>query len=292
MAKAPEAELEHLREACRVRGIDVAAPDLLGLGDSATFAVDPNLVAKVTRWPGQREAAHRDVEVSKWLSTVGLPAVRAAGHAVDLPGGYAVTFWERLPETRAAQPAEIATYLRRLHSTPAPTDFRAPEVQPFVRISDRIDSADIGDSDRRFLHGRLAHLRDQWSALAPAESVVLHGDPHGDNVRATADGEVLVLDLERFAVGPAAWDLTLMASEYDSFGWLTPEQYREFAATYGRDILSEPEYGVFRDIRELRMTSWLANKAGADDRLRSEVAMRIRCLQGCEGPRPWSWDPV
>jgi hypothetical protein len=80
-----------------------------------------------------------------------------------------------------------------------------------------------------------------------------------------------------------------MASEYDSFRWITAEQYQSFVDAYGYDVLSSPAYPWLRDVRELRMTSWLANKADQSQAIKDEVGHRIACLRGDRGPRPWNW---
>jgi hypothetical protein len=288
MHSAPQAELDRLLAACDQTAIKPIRPELLSLGDSATFAVGDSVIAKVTRFPGQQAVAHREVAISQWLAAVDLPAVVSIGDAVD-QGPYTVTFWERLPEHRSATPAEIASYLVRLHATAAPSVPLLAGVQPFVRIAERIDASPLVDADKNFLRHRLADFEAQWPASTDLPTAIIHGDPHADNVVTTADGRVLILDLERFSLGPPEWDLALMASEYDSFRWITTEQYSDFATIYGYDVLKAPTYPLLRDIRELRMTTWLANKAGQGTSSRAETEHRIECLRGLHGPRPWIW---
>jgi aminoglycoside phosphotransferase (APT) family kinase protein len=283
-------ERDRVDQACRTAGIDAGQIELLSLGDSATFRVGEKLVARVTRSAAQQATAHREVAIARWLETAGLPAITAAADPVD-DGPYTVTFWDHLPELRAATPAEIADYLLQLHALTPPDDVDLQNVQPFVSIADRVDAADIPDDDKQFLHGRLAELAGRWGTV-PFElpATVIHGDPHPDNVVVTADGTVLILDLERFSFGPPEWDLTLMASEYDSFRWITTKEYQQYADTYGYDVLDAPAYPILRDIRELRMTSWLANKADQDPGTKTEALHRIACLRGLHGARPWTWD--
>lgn len=226
--------------------------------------------------------------MSRWLAKVGLPGVVAIAPAVDVDG-FAVTFWERLPDTRPATPAEIARYLARLHAHGVPAGLDVPEIQPFVRIRDRIEASPIAEADKAFLVDRLEQLTLRWAEAAELPRVIVHGDAHSGNVVAIPSGTVLVLDLERFSIGPAEWDLTLMACEYDSFRWLSADQYFEFATACGHDVLRSPVYPLLRDIRELRMTSWLANKADQGSAVRSELAHRVACLRGLQGDRPWAW---
>lgn len=283
-----QAELDRLHTACEQVEIESTRTELLSLGDTATFAVGDSVVARVTRFPSQQPVAHREVKISQWLATVDLPAVVSIADPIDLEE-HTVTFWERLPQYRSATPAEVAHYLARLHATPAPSDFQLSKVQPFVRIAERIDGAPLAKGDKTFLRQRLADLEQQWPVKTDLQTTVIHGDPHTDNVIATTDGRVLILDLERFSIGPPEWDLTLMASEYDSFGWISTEQYRDFSGIYGYDVLEAAAYPVLRDIRELRMATWLANKAGQSTSTRTESEHRINCLRGRCGPRPWTW---
>jgi hypothetical protein len=288
-APAGDAERRRVLAACRTAGIDPGQAELLSLGDSGTFRLGSKLVAKVTRSPAQQATAHREVAISRWLSSVGLPAVVAANDAIDL-GPYSVTFWEYLTDLRAASPAEIGRFLARLHDLQPPVGPRLREVQPFVSIADRIAAAPVRDDEKQFLQHRLDELTAQWPTTAfERPDAVIHGDPHGGNVVATPGGTILILDLERFSLGPPEWDLTLMASEYDSFRWITAEQYRSFVDAYGYDVLSSPVYPWLRNVRELRMTSWLANKADQSQAIRDEVGHRIACLRGDQGPRPWIW---
>jgi aminoglycoside phosphotransferase (APT) family kinase protein len=164
-------------------------------------------------------------------------------------------------------------------------------VQPFVRVADRIDASRLPGGDKEFLHHRLAELRRQWPPPAGLGSAILHGDPNAGNVVATPDGRVLVWDLERFSIGPREWDLTLQAVSYGTCGWWTDREYGDFVDAYGHDVAQDDIYPLFRDIRELRMVSWLANKAGQDPAARAEAELRIACLRGRRGDRPWAWQP-
>ncbi|QNE18205.1 aminoglycoside phosphotransferase family protein [Kribbella qitaiheensis] len=292
MPSSSKAQTERSRvdQACRTAGIDAGELELLSLGDSATFRVGDEFVARVTRSAAQQSTAHREIAIARWLETAGLPAITAAADPVD-DGPYTVTFWHHRPDLRSATPAEIAQYLLQLHALAPPADVDLQNVQPFVSISARVDAADIPDGDKQFLRSRLGELTDKWETVTfELPATVIHGDPHPDNVVATPDGTVLILDLERFSFGPPEWDLTLMASEYGSFRWITTQQYRQYADTYGYDVLAAPAYPVLRDIRELRMTSWLANKADQHPNTRTEALHRIACLRGDHGPRPWTWD--
>lgn len=172
-----DTERPRVLAACRTTGIDPGSAELLSLGDSGTFRLGSKLVAKATRSPAQQATAHRDVAISRWLSSVGRPAVVAANDAIDL-GPYSVTFWDYLPDLRSASPAEIGCFLARLHELQPPVAPHLPAVQPFVSIADRIATAPVHDDEKRFLQHRLDELTAQWLTTA------------------------FELDLERFSLGP------------------------------------------------------------------------------------------
>ncbi|MFB6724820.1 phosphotransferase family protein [Kribbella sp. NPDC056345] len=284
----PPAELKRLRSAAQRAGVELRHPRLLSLGDSATIQANHEVIAKVTRFPKQQPVAHREVAVSRWLADSGVPAVTAFADAVD-EGQYAVTFWQRVPVHRSGTAAEVAAVLARLHAIPVGSAPDLEEVQPFVRIADRVGASPLDAEDKRFLLERLDELQEKWPAADGLGRAILHGDPNTGNVVATPDGQVLVWDLERFSIGPREWDLTLQAVSYDTCRWLSDQEYAEFVEVYGHDVTRDESYALFRDVRELRMTSWLANKADHDSEVRAEVLRRIACLRGQHGDRPWHW---
>ncbi|MBB5159961.1 Ser/Thr protein kinase RdoA (MazF antagonist) [Saccharopolyspora phatthalungensis] len=164
--------------------------------------------------------------MSSWLHSAHIPVVRPVEEPVEL-NDTVVTFWHELPPHRPATPAEIGQFLRKLHGTPPPAEGLLAALRPFVRVAERIDAARILADDKKFLHERLGDLKTRWkTATFMLGLAVVHGDPHDNNIVATDDGTVLALDLERFAIGPLEWDLTLVAIEYDSFSWVSPAEYQ------------------------------------------------------------------
>jgi thiamine kinase-like enzyme len=108
-----------------------------------------------------------------------------------------------------------------------------------VRLAERIEGAATpSDDDRDWLHGRLANLRLAYEQLPPGlPASVIHGDAWAGNVVTTADGRVVLLDLERCSVGRPKSDLVSTAVRYSSFGTIDARQYGEFAAFYGHDVV-------------------------------------------------------
>lgn len=266
------------------------------LGENALYRLPGGVVARVAR-PGQVAAAATEINVARWLETVGFPAVRAiSGPAqpVDVDGR-AVTFWCELPPHQHGTPRQVAAALRRLHALDPPREFELSPLAPFVRLAERIDASySLSEGDRTWLREHLAALRCRYAQLpAGLPHCVVHGDAWVGNVVATQDGTVLVLDLERCSVGPPEWDLVSTAIKHTSFGWVSAERYAEFVRTYGHDVTTWDGFATLRDIRELRMTCMAAQAAGEDPQRHEQAAHRVACLRGERGPRPWAgWEAL
>jgi aminoglycoside phosphotransferase len=285
---APE---QVLAAACEAAGLPRAGAEPIRLGENAIFRLPGRVVVRIAR-PGQLATAGKEIRIAGWLAGNGIPAATAAA-GITQPvevDGHAVTFWDEIPPHRHGTVAEIAGALRRLHRLRPPTDLLEP-LDPFVRVQQRIDAASTLDAaDREWLAAHLAGLRERY-ARRPAglPDAVIHGDAWKGNVVGTADGCTVLLDLERFAVGPPEWDLTSTAVRRTSFGWLTAAEYADFCRRYGHDVTAWSGYDLLRDIRELRMTSYRLQRADEDPAERSEAAHRLACLRGRHGPRPWPW---
>ena len=73
---------------------------------------------------------------------------------------------------------------------------------------------------------------------------------------------------------------------------LSRDDYDDFCATYGSDVLEWEGYPTLRAIRELRMVTWAAQVAVVRPEWRDEVQHRVDCLRGRKGPRPWQWTGI
>jgi Ser/Thr protein kinase RdoA (MazF antagonist) len=290
-ATTPE---QALRAACAQLGLDGDHAELIRLAENAIYRLPGHLVARVSR-PGQLQTARREVTASAWLQRRGFPVVRARtdlAQPVEI-GGRAVTFWEELPPHTRARPAQIGSLLRRLHAM-SPDGITLPPTDPFVQIETRIASlAFLDPADRDWLLTRAGELRNQYADRASGSRAgLVHGDPWTGNVVATTDGPIL-LDLERFSLGPPEYDLVVIAASYTSYGLLPAEDYHELATAYGRDVTTWDGYPLLRDIRELRVTTYAGQVALDHPHTIEQAIHRIRCLQGQRGPRPWhGWHPV
>jgi hypothetical protein len=284
-----------LSKACAAAGFDPAAAVPVRLGENAIFRLPGGVIARISR-PGQHFAARREVAVSQWLNGAGIAAVTAiAGIAQPVEAGErSITFWEELPPHRHGTPAEVAGVLRRLHAQAIPDKPQLGTLDPFIRLDERISAAQtLSRDDRRWLQSHAAELKPRWSAVLPGLAFcVVHGDAWAGNVVAAADGTMILLDLERCSAGPPEWDLASTAVKHLTCGLISRAEYGQFCTTYGADVTAWEGYEVVRDIRELRMTSYIAQQAAANSTYAHEAQLRVDCLRGRSGPRPWPWTPA
>jgi aminoglycoside phosphotransferase (APT) family kinase protein len=208
----------------------------------------------------------------------------------------AVTFWHDLPPHEPGSSIDVAAALRRFHALPPPKHFELPELHPFVRLAERIQAASVlsGD-DRAWMLGRLAALQGAYDALPPGlPHAVVHGDAWEGNVVRTCDGDVVLLDFERCALGPPEWDLVSTAVSHVTTDWMNTAEWATYSRAYGFDVTTWAGFDALRDIRELRMTTMAIQVASINPaRYANQAAHRLACLHGRHGSRPWSgWHAV
>jgi aminoglycoside phosphotransferase (APT) family kinase protein len=162
-----------------------------------------------------------------------------------------------------------------------------------VRLCERIQSATtLASEDRAWLSQHLELLIDRYQNLPAGLPIsAVHGDAWGGNFVVTQDGPV-ILDLERFAVGPPEWDLTAIAVDHFTFGDVSVEEWRSVCEIYGYDVTTWAGYEVMRDIRELRKVTFAAQMAIRYDHVKPQAVYRVECLRGHHGSRPWCWQAV
>jgi aminoglycoside phosphotransferase (APT) family kinase protein len=204
--------------------------------------------------------------------------------------GHVVTFWHEVPGAGMASTAELGSLLRQLHQLPVPSDIEIPPLDAFVRLDEHLASAatELTQDDNKFLADRLDQLRGQYAEVsAGLTNCVIHGDANRKNAIRGADGVAVLLDLERFSIGPREWDLTVPAV-YRRLDWYSESEYDAFVSAYGRDVRDWSGFEIFAALRELRMTAWLLSRLPREPRLRAEAARRIESLRHPDTPRSWT----
>lgn len=284
--------LHVLNEACRAVGLNSTDAEPIRIAENQIWRLPGHVIARIAR-AGQVEAAAREVRVARWLAEKQIPAVRL--HRVDQPveaSGRPVTFWEELPEHQQGSVRDIAHVLKQLHSLPAPP-FGIGHLDPFVQVRHRINAAvTLSKDDRTWLHRRQDELEAQWRTRPHGMTDrVVHGDAWVGNIVRTETGPVL-LDLERFSIGPPEWDLVSTAVKLTTTGGVTAGEYTEFCQAYGTDVTSWEGYGLLAAARELRMTTYAAQHAATHREWREQAQHRVDCLRGRTMPRPWAWKGI
>lgn len=281
------ATLEEARQDAGLRSEDA---ELLRLGENAIFrlASDP-VVIRIARSLDVLGDAQKEVAVASWLRDAGLPAAEPANYAQPIIArGRPVTFWKLIDDSGTnATIADLGAILRRLHGLPVPASLPLPQLDMFGRVAERIDAADLAESDRSFLADRLRSLQAQYQELCfelPPSAV--HGDAHQSNLIKRPDGTVILIDFERFAYGHPETDLSMTATEY-LIGWHTDEEYAAFVRAYGHDVMNWDGFPVLRAINELKMTTWLMQNTGESDRIADEFRTRFVSLHDSDAPRDW-----
>ncbi len=281
-----------LERACAIAGLDAMGARLLRVGSNAVYRLKAPVIARVSRPGADADQVRRTVAVARWLESAGYPAVRVVN--VDQPvvtGQRAVTFWEAVSDDgdQYASVAEVAGVLVKLHKFTAPDDLHLPELSPFANAPKRIEASTwLNPEDRGFLTTMLAQMRDAYAGLEfILPPGVIHGDASIGNVLRDSHGNPVVIDLDGFAAGPREWDLALTAIYYESFGWHTREEYRDFVRVYGFDIMDWPGYPVMRAVREFLMVTWVVQKAAESGQAAAEAAKRIAALRTGASRKDW-----
>lgn len=286
-----------LDAAAKAVGLDADSAEVIRLGENAIYRLPHNVVARVAR-SGQAAAVGKEVAVARWLEDSGVAAVRILRH-VDQPvvvDGRPVSFWHELPAHRHSTVTDVGTAMRRLHGLTPPTDVNLPDLDPFVRLVERIEmSVTVSEDDRAWMRAKVTELETAYTELPPGlPRSVVHGDAWEGNVVRTVDGDVVLLDFERCALGPPEWDLVSTAVSFVSTGWMGADEWAVYCRAYGHDVTFWAGFATLRDIRELRMTTMAAQLAAKDpERYGPQAAHRLACLRGQRGARPWSgWRAV
>lgn len=279
-----------LEEACSVLGFEATGAEPLRIAENQVWRLPGRVIARISR-PGQMSAAVREIRVAQWLAESGIPVVQPID--VEQPreaSGHPVTFWAELPPHQPGTIMDVVEVLTRIHGLSVPEGFDLGLLDPFVRLEERIDAAStLTADDRGWLHQRREGLRAQWAARPSGRpDCPVHGDAWVGNVVRTVSGRIL-MDLERFAVGPPEWDLVSTAVKLTTTGTIMVDEYAEFCRAYGVDVTEWEGYALLVGIRELRMVTYAAFHAARHPEWAAQARYRVDCLRGRVGPRPWRW---
>ena len=289
-AFTPDTTRELLDEACEATGLDTGGAQLIRMGENAMYRLaSGTIMARIGR---SVSAARKEARVANWLAAHQFPAERLA--SVKQPvilDEFAVTFWEFIEEDeKRPTPEELGALLFALHKIPEPSDLSLSFFEPMPKIENRL--ATVGGflprEDVTFLDQRREELQLEFGHLKfPLGFGPVHGDCHAGNLMRDQTGLVKLIDFEDFCWGPREWDVCVEAVRYYSFGWVSDEDYAEYTSAYGFDPLRWSGFPVVKAIRELNMTTWLAQQLGQSAEVDEEVHKRISDLRDSQAPRNW-----
>ncbi|MCX2969395.1 MULTISPECIES: phosphotransferase family protein [Streptomyces] len=291
-ASVPESERQLLEQVCAAAGLDPHGAEAVRLAENQIWRLPGRVIVRIAR-AGQEAAAAREVRVARWLADAGVPAVRLADVAQPvLTKGRPATFWEELPPPTHGSVRDVAALLRQLHALPTP-DLDLGHLDPFVRVAARLEAAvTLSEADRKWLHGLLGDLTAAWADRPSGRpDCAVHGDAWPGNLVRARTGPV-IMDLERFSIGPPEWDLVSTAVRARTTGAVTSREYTDFCDEYGADVTQWDGYPILAGARELRMVSYAAQHAASNPEWRDQAQHRVDCLRGKAGPRPWSWKGI
>lgn len=218
------------------------------------------------------------VQVTRWLGGIGFPVVEPLPVEQPVIGeGYAVTFWQYLPqEGPPPVPADLGLLLRRLHQLD-PQPLTLPAYRPLLSVREAIEASQgISEGERAWLRNRCAKLLDAYDRLNfPLSAGMIHGDAWRGNL--LRDGHRVVLaDWDEVSTGPREIDLvpTLQGTRFG----LAKSQRDAFISAYGHDIRTWDGYAVLREIRELSTMTALLREGNVNKVAPRELQIRLRSL--------------
>jgi aminoglycoside phosphotransferase (APT) family kinase protein len=277
-------------EAAARQGLATTGARPLRIGENAVVLLpSAGALARVMPHSDLLDHVRHELRVAEWLQSAGVPVTRPLLDEPVVVGDRVVSLWEYLDDAVPADLVTLAASLLRLHSVARPDGSLLSRVEPFARFEARLASAQALDSaDRRFLLEFRDQLAARWQRTAfDLPEAVLHGDAHMENLLKTSSGRLAFVDLENVALGPPEWDLTLTALYYEC-GWFSAHQYAGFVKEYGFDVRSGRAWPVLREIRMLRMTTWLAQTAGEFPDRQAQLRHRIAGLRDGSAPQGWT----
>ncbi|MEU0079199.1 phosphotransferase [Micromonospora tulbaghiae] len=275
-------------------GLEVPTEDarLLRLTNNAVFALpDSGLVIRIARTHRLRDRVTKVVQLARWFAELDAPTIRLAP-GVNQPvavGNLAASVWAYVPPAAPTPTVDdLGSVLRRFHAL-GPPPFPLATWDPIGDARRRLADADgLSAEDHDYLMTWCDRLEPQVADLNQrVEQSLIHGDAHVGNLLRDASGGVLLCDFDATCLGPWQVDLAAVAVGEARFG--KTGAHRALAGAYGYDVVSDRNWPLLREARELKMIAAATPLLGSSASVAAEFAKRLRSVaHGDDGLR---WMP-
>jgi aminoglycoside phosphotransferase (APT) family kinase protein len=281
------------RAAGREAGLDVSQARLLRERSSVHVELPRAKVVARVEAPGAAELAERQVRIARLLADRGAPVARLVRPELQpcrVEDG-AVTLWRQLLPVADPDFAAVGRAVLALHDATRDSPLAdLPRCEPVESLRRYLDGPSpwSGSPESEELRRQADALEGPWRAAAredPLGQVIVHGDAHQDNAIMTEEGPVL-LDLEDTGKGPASWDFATLKVGVQRYG-LPAENYRDFAAGYGREPGDWEGHEVMCRLYELMVAAWAMLCSAVSPRMAAEASLRVATVLG-QGDQRWT----
>ena len=275
-------------------GLEVPTEDarLLRLTNNAVFALpESRLVIRIARTHRLRDRVTKVVQLARWFAELDAPTIRLApGVAQPVAvGDLAASVWTYVPPTGPTPTVDdLGSALRHFHAL-GPPPFPLAAWDPIGDARRRLTDADgLSAEDRDYLVAWCDRLEPQVADLNQrAEQSLIHGDAHVGNLLRDASGGILLCDFDATCLGPWQVDLAAVAVGEARFG--KTGAHRALAEAYGYDVMSDRDWPLLREARELKMIAAATPLLVSSASVTAEFGKRLQSVtQGDHGLR---WKP-
>lgn len=261
-------EARSAQQAARALGDAHAEIVALGGSTSAVYRLrGPELVVKIRRGDGARNAAMREIDRARLLGQWTPFVVPMDGSAalLNLPDGTVATVWRYVSSGASSGPrdhARLGAAVRSLHRAPVKEAIAAG--LPTHRLDDLGDvavSLEQLAGERRPIRRSLDAVRRSCERLQTAldalrsDPAVVHGDLHPPNILWSAEGPVLC-DTDEVGLADPRWDVAFLFDPGRPQR-LTGIAAGEFISGYGSSPPDVRTARVFARAAHLRRTAKL-----------------------------------
>lgn len=225
------------------------------------------------------------------LTQRGFPTPAQVG-GLERIDGRLVTAWEWAEPRGEIDHTAVGALARQFHRVTRDYTGPVPAWDPLARARERLATAALTTADEAMLHRHMERLSAAVEPHGDTPMGVVHGDLHDGNVIATDQG-LLLIDFERFSLGPLEWDLAQRAAGARFF----PDESRHdgwdrFQTGYGHLPLSQT-FDTLVTVRAFVMTTWLLSLP-LDETVEREREVRLRYWRAHDrgdAPTRAGWSP-